>query len=265
VGPEERKLENGRSEWLPTEQTSLLTPQRQRHESVVDITFFPSKPKFTTVKRRPIYIPHPHWADLSPRLQWWLLILYNFLNAPLLGAVLGVIIGLTPPLHRAFFNNTYDGGIFAAWLTESWKNVGSLFVPPLLIVAGISLYATWQNAKDNNTSDASDGWRTTTIPKAMTVFILLVRFGLWPVLSIGTIFLITRNTGRRGFLSKNPVLRFAMMLMPPAMKLITMVQVNDAGLGDERRIAGILTISYVVSPFMAFIVVGALRASQAAI
>jgi hypothetical protein len=56
-----------------------------------------------------------------------------------------------------------------------------------------------------------------------------------------------------------------MMLMPPAMKLITMVQVNDAGLGDERRIAGILTISYVVSPFMAFIVVGALRASQAAI
>jgi predicted permease len=256
-------LENGRSNWPPTEQTGLLAPQRQRHESVVGITFFPSKPKFTTVKRRPIYIPHPHWADLSPRVQWWLLFLYDFLNAPLVGAVLGVIIGLTPPLHRAFFNNTYDGGIFTAWLTESWKNIGSLFVPLPLIVAGISLYTSWQDARSSS-STSSDS----SIPKATTAFILAIRFILWPVLSIGSIYLITSKTGRGGFLSDDPMLWFAMMLMPtgpPAMKLITMVQVSDAGVEDERRIAGILTISYIVSPIMAFIVVGAMRASQAVI
>jgi hypothetical protein len=68
-----------------------------------------------------------------------------------------------------------------------------------IIVARISLYTSWQDAKNNNTSDAGDGERTITIPKATTAFILLFRFVLWPVLSIGTIFLITRVTGRGGF------------------------------------------------------------------
>jgi predicted permease len=256
-------VEDRQTTWSPTEQTGLLrNERRQRHESVVGITFFPSKPKFTTVKRRPVYIPHPHWADLSPRIQWWLLLLYDFLNAPLLGAALGVIIGLTPPLHRAFFNNTYNGGVFTAWLTESWKNIGSLFVPLPLIVAGISLYTAYQEGKEASSTSQ------TSIPKATTAFILGIRFILWPVLSIGAIYLITSKTGKGGFLSDDPMLWFAMMLMPtgpPAMKLITMVQVSDAGVDDERRIAGILTISYIVSPVMAFIVVGALKASQRAI
>jgi predicted permease len=264
--------EDGQITWPPTEQTGLLGNERRRYESVVSITFFPSKPKFTTVKRRPAYIPHPHWADLSPRVQWWLLFLYDFLNAPLLGAVLGIIIGLTPPLHRAFFNSTYDGGVFTAWLTESWKNIGSLFVPLPLIVAGISLYTAYQDGKDDNKNNSGNGGESgggkTSIPKATTAFILFIRFVLWPVISISTIYLIATKTGRGGFLSDDPMLWFAMMLMPtgpPAMKLITMVQVSDSGVEDERRIAGILTVSYVVSPVMAFIVVAALRASQGAI
>ncbi|CAO2650186.1 Nn.00g014780.m01.CDS01 [Neocucurbitaria sp. VM-36] len=261
-----RDVEGGGSAWPPTEQTRLLSPQphqrqHSRHESVVAITFFPSAPKFTTVKRRPFYIPHPHWADLSPRTQWWLLFFYDFLNAPLLGAVLGVVIGLTPPLHRAFFDSTYNGGIFTAWLTESWKNIGSLFVPLPLIVAGISLYTSYQEAKQG------DGSRT-SIPRATTAFILVVRFVLWPIFSIGVIYAIVQHSGRHGVLSSDPMLWFAMMLMPtgpPAMKLITMVQVSDAGVDDERRIAKILTVSYIISPILAITVVGALRASQAAI
>jgi predicted permease len=246
------------------EQTSLLPQhprQRSRHESVVAITFFPSKPKFTTVKRRPRYIKRVHWSDLSPRMQWWLLFLYDFLNAPLLGAVLGAIIGLTPLLHRAFFAKEYDGGIFTAWLTESWKNVGSLFVPLPLIVAGISLYTSYQESKQDDSS-------RTTIPVATTTFILVVRFILWPIFSIGVIYAIVKGQGTSSILGSDPVLWFAMMLMPtgpPAMKLITMVQVSDAGPEDERRIAKILTIAYVFSPALTFTVVGALRASQAAI
>lgn len=261
----ERDLEDGET-WSPTEESRLLASSatlrpRQRHESVVAITFFPSKPKFTTTQRRPFYIPHPHWADLSPRVQWWLLFFYDFLNAPLLGAVLGFVIGMTPPLHRAFFASTYDGGIFTAWLTESWKNVGGLFVPLPLIVAGISLYTSYQDEK-------TDGGAKTSIPKATTAFILVVRFVLWPLFSIGVIYAIADKAGRGGLLGDDPMLWFAMMLMPtgpPAMKLITMVQVSDAGIEDERRIAKILTISYVISPILAITVVGAMKASQATI
>ena len=195
-------------------------------------------------------------------MQWWALFLFDFLNAPLVGAVLGAIIGLVTPLHRAFFNDTYEGGIFTAWLTESWKNVGGLFVPLPLIVAGISLYTSYKEAKE------AESESTAGLPWLTTVFILVVRFVIWPVLSIGVIYGIVKSEGRGGLLGDDPMLWFAMMLMPtgpPAMKLITMVQVSDAGIEDERKIAKILTVSYIISPLLAFTVVGALKASQAAI
>jgi predicted permease len=175
--------------------------------------------------------------------------------------VLGAIIGLTPPLHRAFFAKAYDGGFFAAWLTESWKNVGGLFVPLPLIVAGTSLYTSYQESKEGDYS-------RTAIPLATTVFITVVRFVTWPGFSIGVIYAIVRSHGTSGVLGADPMLWFAMMLMPtgpPAMKLITMVQVSDAGPDDERMIAKILTIAYILSPVLAFTVVGTLRASQAAL
>ncbi|KAJ4299348.1 hypothetical protein N0V90_004593 [Kalmusia sp. IMI 367209] len=252
----------------PSERTGLLgVPDRRkvdsrRHASVASITFFPSQPKFTTVKRRPRYIPHPKWNGLSPRTKWWLLFLYDFLNAPLIGAVLGAIIGLVTPLHRAFFSDTFDGGIFTAWLTESWKSLGQLFVPLPLVVAGISLYSSYQENKH-----ASGSGQAAHIPWLTTAFILVVRFVLWPALSIAAIYGIAKNEGRRGLLGDDPMLWFTMMLMPtgpPAMKLITMVQVSDAGVEDEQRMAKILTISYIVSPILAFTVVGALQASKAA-
>ena len=87
------------------------------------------------------------WLDFSPRTRWWLLFLYDFLNAPLLGAIVGAVIGIVPVLHRAFFNDTSDGGWFSAWLTPSFENVGQLFVPLPLIVAGVSLYTSSVNAK----------------------------------------------------------------------------------------------------------------------
>lgn len=259
----EARLEDGTDTDQQSEQTRLLsqTPQSQeRHKSVTNITFFPSKPKFTTVKRRPHYFPDLHWSSLSARTQWWLLLFYDFLNAPLLGALLGVLIGLIPVLHRAFFNSTYQGGVFTAWLTESWKNVGGLFVPLPLIVAGISLYTSYQDSKQGNSS----GSRNDT-PIATTVFILITRFVLWPIGSIGIIYSIAKGSD---ILGSDPMLWFAMMMMPmgpPAMKLITMVQVSDAGVEDERKIVKILTISYIISPVLAVAVVGALYASEAAI
>jgi predicted permease len=254
----------------PNERTVLLrVPRRRRrgeparHTSVASLTFFPSKPKFTTVKRRPMYIPSIKWSELSPRTKWWLLLFYDFLNTPLIGAVLGAVIGLVRPLHTAFFGNTFDGGIFTAWLTESFKSLGQLFVPLPLVVAGISLYSSYQDSRH-----ASRGSPVARIPWLTTAFILAVRFVIWPVLSIGAIYWVAKKERLGGVLGDDPVLWFSMMLMPtgpPAMKLITMVQVSDAGVEEEQRMAKILTISYVVSPILAFTVVGALKASEAAL
>ncbi|KAF2006056.1 hypothetical protein P154DRAFT_385257, partial [Amniculicola lignicola CBS 123094] len=255
----------------PNESTSLLgVPHaysiRDRHASITNITFFPAKPQFTTVRRKPFYIRRVQWRDLSPRAKWWLLFFYDFLNAPVIGAIIGAIIGLTPPLHRIFFSSMKDGGIFTAWLTESWRNVGGLFVPLPLIVAGISLYTSYMETHGPRSTGSSPP--SAGLPYLTTLFILVIRFIIWPAFSIGIIYLIVKNEGRGGLLGDDPMLWFAMMLMPtgpPAMKLITMIQVSDAGVEDERKIAKILTISYVISPILAFTVVGALSASKAVI
>jgi predicted permease len=281
----ETDVEAGSSEQPPHEGSRLLSsdhpnavhPRRGRHGSVISITFFPSPPKYAPDTRRAFHIPRPRWKKLSPRTQWWLLFFYDFLNAPLLGAVLGAFIGFTKPLHRAFFADTYSGGIFTAWLTESFKNVGGLFVPLPLIVAGVSLYTSYQESKreslelhseasnDGNVRTRGSSNASSTLPVSTTLFILLTRFVLWPLLSISVIYALTTSPKTAHLLGDDPMLWFAMMLMPtgpPAMKLITMVQVSDSGVDDERKIAKILTVSYVVSPVLAVTVVGALRACR---
>ena len=198
------------------------------------------------------------WMDYRPRTRWWLLFLYDFLNAPLLGAILGAIIGLVPALHRAFFNVTNDGGIFTAWLTTSLKNIGGLFIPLPVIVAGVSLYTSVGTPKGGSRPNVST-------PLLETVFILVIRFVIWPLASIGIVYALAAKTD---LLSSDPMLWFTMMLMPtgpPAMKLITMIQVSDATDEDEFKVAKLLTIAYLISPVLAFTVVGSLRASQAAI
>ncbi|KAF2491493.1 hypothetical protein BU16DRAFT_529994 [Lophium mytilinum] len=248
-----------------TEQTSLLRvpDQIRRRSSAVPTTFFPTRQREGSTKasfdRRPSYIPKRRWYNFGPRTQWWLLFLYDFLNAPLLGAVAGAIIGLVPPLHRAFFYDTYEGGIFSAWLTASFKSIGQLFVPLPLLVAGVSLYLSRVAA------NSPDGPREAKLPWLTTLFVLVIRFVVWPVASISVIYALASKTN---ILGDDPMLWFTMMLMPTgpsAMKLITMVQVSDADEADEHKIAKILTISYAISPFLAFTVVGALRASVAAI
>jgi hypothetical protein len=66
---------------------------------------------------------------------------------------------------------------------------------------------------------------------------------IWPIVSIGVVYLLATKTD---ILSTDPMLWFAMMLMPtgpPAMKLITLVEVSDADEEDEHKIAQLLTVS----------------------
>jgi len=222
-----------------TEQTSLLAP-RARQASVVSVSFFPSRPRAASVivyDRRPSGVSKKRWLELHPQTQWWLLFLYDFLNAPLLGAVLGAVIGLVPALHRAFFSDTTEGGIFTAWLTASLKNVGQVFVPLPVVIAGVSLYTSMTKPKSGNSPVVSTPWLT-------TIFVLVVRFVVWPVISIAVIYALAT---KMNVLGTDPMLWFAMMLMPtgpPAMKLIAMVEVSDADEEDEHKIAKLLTVRF---------------------
>jgi predicted permease len=195
----------------PTDRTRLLNPEIDgiRRLSARSQAFLPSRSTFkqrdsgsgarnsVNYDRRPSLIPKRKWHEISDRTRWWLLFFYDFLNAPLLGAVLGAIIGLVPILHRAFFNHSDNGGIFSAWLTASLKNVGGLFVPLPVVVAGVSLY-TAMKRKTTASSPAATPWLS-------TIFILVVRFIVWPIISILVIYLFAKKTD---LLSDDPMLWF---------------------------------------------------------
>ncbi|TGO66415.1 hypothetical protein BOTNAR_0061g00160 [Botryotinia narcissicola] len=236
---------------FPTEHTNLLSPQHRPAISSKSTSFFPSRRASATMtpptrdtnraivyERRPSsIISRRRWFELSDRVRWWLLFFYDFLNAPLLGAIAGAIVGLSPILHRAFFSETVDGGIFTAWLTASLENIGILFVSLPVVGAGVSLYSA------------------VTKP---------IRFAIWPVISTGIIYYLAKNTN---WVGEDPMLWFSMMFMPlgpPAVKLITMVEVSDAKEEDQHKVAKLLAISYAISPVMCFAVVGSLNACKAA-
>ena len=114
-----------------------------------------------------------YWDKLPPWAQKFLDFMYAFLNAPLIGAVIGGVIGLTPHLHRAFFNEQQEGGFFKAWLTSSIQNIGDLFAALQVVVVGVKLSTSMRKMKKGEDSGK--------VPWVPMVFILVVRFILWPV------------------------------------------------------------------------------------
>lgn len=128
---EERLLEAG--EPLPTEETSLI-PDRIR--------------AVTDKQEHRLYIfSKKKWNQLPASARASLSFLGKFLNAPLVGAVIGALIGLIHPLHKVFFNETFDGGWLNSWLTASLKNIGQLFVTLQVVVAGVTLSSSLRKMK----------------------------------------------------------------------------------------------------------------------
>ncbi|KAG9726439.1 membrane transporter, partial [Aureobasidium melanogenum] len=181
--------------------------------------------------------------------------LYQFWNPPLIGAVIGGIVGLVPALHTLFFSKPQEGGYLNAWLTSSIKNIGDLFASLQVVVVGVKLSQAMLRYKKGEQS-GSVPWKPFTI-------ITVVRFVIWPLISIPLVWVLASKTN---VLSDDPILWFAMMLMPtgpPAMKLTALADVSGAGDEEKMSIAKFLTISYAISPLICFSVVGALKASQA--
>ncbi|KAL5606888.1 hypothetical protein BROUX41_003265 [Berkeleyomyces rouxiae] len=244
-----------------TETTGLLSEASSSRWD--ENRFFPSRRASSTrsasasTHRRASIVSPSKWDRLSPRLQWWALFICDFFNAPLLGALAGTMIGLTPVLKTAFFDRLSNGGIFTAWLTASLKSIGSLFIPLPVVITGVSLYTAMTTTHGLAGSEDPRGHRR-ELPLKTAMYIMVVRFLVWPVASIGLIYLLVTHTH---ILGDDPMLWFALMLMPtgpPAMKLITLVQVSNAGEEEETAIAKLLTLSYLISPVLSFTVTAAL-------
>ena len=174
------------------------------------------------------------WAKFPPWIQSFLHFSYAFLHPPLIGAATGAVLGLVPPLHKAFFGNPEHGGIFTAWLTDSVKNIGGLFASLQVVVVGAKLAGSWRKMKRGEDSG--------TVPWTPLVFVTIMRFIVWPAVSITFIYLIASRTK---LLSEDPILWFAMMLMPtgpPAMKLTALADVSGSSEEEKMSIAKFLSV-----------------------
>ncbi|OLN96137.1 putative transporter C5D6.04 [Colletotrichum chlorophyti] len=198
-----------------------------------------------------------YWSSLSPTTRTVLDFLYSFVNAPVIGALLGALVGLVPALHKLFFSEPEEGGYLNAWLTSAIKNVGDLFAVLQVIVVGVKLSKALLQFKNGSESKES---RVPIVPFLAVTF---VRFIFWPLVSIGIIYGLASRTS---VLSKDALLWFCLMLMPtgpPAMKLSALADCEGSEESQKMLIAKFLTMSYIISPLICFAVVGALKASEA--
>ena len=105
-------------------------------------------------------------------LQTAITAVYNFMTPPLIGALIGGVIGLAPPLHTLFFADSNEGGYFNAWLTQSIKNVGQLFVTLQVVVVGVKLAQALRKEKR--------GEDTGKLNWAPVAIVSVVRYIIWP-------------------------------------------------------------------------------------
>ncbi|KAM0723181.1 hypothetical protein Q7P37_001381 [Cladosporium fusiforme] len=237
-------LESQRDEEIrANEETSLLPQRAARHAT---------HGQYAIIARLQSF-----YAALPSFAQQTLSTLSMFLNPPFIGTCLGALIGLVPALHTLFFEDQLHGGYLNAWLTAALKNIGDLFAALQVIVVGIKLSSSLLKWKKGEASG--------TMPWGPWAAVTFVRFILWPAISIPLIYALATKTN---LLDEEPILWFAMMLMPtgpPALSITAMADVSGADEQQKLSIAKFLTVSYAVSPLICFSVVGALKASQAAV
>lgn len=124
------------------------------------------------VNKRTHVVVHRSMEKLPSWLQTAITAVYNFMTPPLIGAIVGAVIGFAPPLHTLFFADSTDGGYFNAWLTQSIKNVGQLFVTLQVIVVGVKLAQALRKEKR--------GEDTGTLNWLPVVIVAAVRYLIWP-------------------------------------------------------------------------------------
>lgn len=182
-GPENNKKQNGHDNGAPRQRYRDDPEAQEDDEDEDDDDSSDSAPNTSLL---PHMVHHQaHRVDknvhsvvnrgmekLPSFLQRAILAVYNFMTPPLIGAFIGGVIGLAPPLHRLFFEDSNKGGYFNAWLTQSIKNVGQLFVTLQVVVVGVKLAQALR--KEKRGEDTGNlNWRPVTI-------VAVVRYIIWP-------------------------------------------------------------------------------------
>lgn len=94
------------------------------------------------------------------------------IDATVMCTLLGVLLGLVPALHRAFFASSDDGGSFNAWLTTSISNMGRLFPSLQVILVGGKLGVSFERMARHMSSGR--------VPARAVLVVVLIRLVLWP-------------------------------------------------------------------------------------
>jgi auxin efflux carrier family protein len=113
------------------------------------------------------------WDRLHPSVQRGLARISRFMSPPAIGALIGVFLGLIPPLKQAFFSSSDEGGIFNAWVTVSLKNIGELFVTLQVIIVGIKLAHSLRKMRRGDDA-GSISWTLLGV-------VIVIRFIIWPM------------------------------------------------------------------------------------
>ncbi|KAA8913486.1 auxin efflux carrier [Sphaerosporella brunnea] len=177
----------------------------------------------------------------------------SLLNPPLWGAILAVVIGLTPPLHKVFFAKTIHGGWLNAWFTSSLRNLGDLFTALQMLVVGSKL---------SDSLTPPRGAPNPNPPIMAIVVIFTIRFVFWGIASVPIVYFLASKTQ---VLGGDPMLWWSMMLMPvgpPAMIISSLVEVAGVGQTGKMMVARTLSYAYTVSPIMFLPVVAATKACE---
>ncbi|EPQ54205.1 hypothetical protein GLOTRDRAFT_44443 [Gloeophyllum trabeum ATCC 11539] len=151
-------------------------------------------------------------------------------NPPLIGGIVALIIGITPPLHEAFLSKD---GIFYNTLTEAVSNLGQLFVTLQMFVLGAQL-ATVKSANPGVKS---------------TLWVLLIRYGFMPAVSLAFVYF----TAGRSWYTNDPLVWFLLILVPSGPSAMLLMNLAELMNIDQGPVAGMLTISYLVSPLIAVV------------
>lgn len=100
----------------------------------------------------------------------------KILNGSFYGMLLGLFIGLVPPLQRACFADQAHGGFLQAWLMNSIKKVGDLFSTLQILTVGVKLSKTVVAAKEGKGEEEAGH-----VPWGTFLFVEGVRNVLWPL------------------------------------------------------------------------------------
>ncbi|TFK46069.1 hypothetical protein OE88DRAFT_1668210 [Heliocybe sulcata] len=154
----------------------------------------------------------------------------SFFNPPLIGGIVALILGITPPLHEAFLSKD---GIFYNTITEAVSNLGDLFVVLQMYVLGAQLAIV---------KSANPGAKP-------TLFVLFIRYIMMPAASLAFVLF----TAGRGWYTNDPLVWFLLILVPcgpSAMLLMNLAELMNI---DQGPVAGMLTVSYLISPLIAIV------------